>query len=371
LEPVAGRAAASALPFSVEMAGERALLQRDLDRYDAVLLCNVGRWTEGEAAVLRRYVAEGGTLVFFLGDQTDLESYNRRLAAPVVPRRSTAGRETVVPILPGRLVERVASPEGMIDPLEYRHPMLRAFRGAGGVGLHGTPVTRYFQVAVDSARDATVVLRVADSSDPLLIEQPVGRGRVVLMTTAIRADWTALPLLPSFVPLMQEMLGWCLAVSGNQSNVLVDQRPAVEGASFHSDRLDPGQLTSGFFTVRDEASQRETLYAANVDPRESDLRVAGAAKVRRLFADRVTIRGAVSSPTGDTSAGSSPPGAAADAPPVDTISDQSAHDSARLPIALLAVALGLALLETLWSARLARSQVADGGTLSDGRRTPT
>ena len=56
---------------------------------------------------------------------------------------------------------------------------------------------------------AKTVLALANG-DPLIVEQPVHRGRVVLVATSADPSWTSMPLCPSFVPLVQEIVAWCV-----------------------------------------------------------------------------------------------------------------------------------------------------------------
>ena len=73
-----------------------------------------------------------------------------------------------------------------------------------------------------------------DNGDPAVIEQRVGRGRTILLTTAVSPDcvdrttdpptpWTALTTWPSFPPLVQEMLTFAVRGRFDARNVLVGE----------------------------------------------------------------------------------------------------------------------------------------------------
>ena len=68
-----------------EVAPESAIMDRNLGRYQCVLLCNVAQFTASEARVLDAYLRSGGNLVFFLGDQVLPDRYNRELADGATP----------------------------------------------------------------------------------------------------------------------------------------------------------------------------------------------------------------------------------------------------------------------------------------------
>ncbi len=285
-----------AAPIEAEVALESAILERDLSRYDVLAMCNVAQFTPGEADVLSGYLRGGGSLLVFLGDQVMTERYNRELG-PGAPKEDR--------LLPAELGPAVDTPEGRLDPLEYRHPMLDAFRGAEHAALLTTPVDRHIRLSIPEDGPARVALRLP-GGDPLIVEQPFGRGRVVLVATSPDTSWTPWPLLPSYVPLIQEMAAFCLADQMSGRNVAVgDTLRGLVTASSDSGAVDvrtpdgerrevrlagagnqrewtfPATWQSGVYAVRLAApDEQETLFAANVDTAESDLAQIGLERLR-------------------------------------------------------------------------------------------
>jgi len=292
LEGAAGYLAAALAPkegeepgpaVRVEVVSENALVERDLQRYDAVFLADVAQFTAGEARLLDGYVRGGGGLVIFLGPRVLANRYGRELGGQ-------GG------LLPAELGAAVEAPAGQLDPLEYRHPIVRKFRGHQRAGLLTTPVEKYFRLTVDPKSDAKVALATA-SGDPLVVEHPRGRGRVVLVATSADRTWTPMPLWPSFVPLVQEMLAF--ATSGHQAarNVLVGQPiggplPTVAGPGSVEVRTPRGRTeaarpredgpvrtwrfsgttTSGLYEAAfDTPAVQPEQFAVNLDTLESDL----------------------------------------------------------------------------------------------------
>ena len=182
-----------------EVAAENALLDRNLGGYDCVLLANVAQFTASEARVLDAYLQSGGSLVFFLGHQVLADRYNRELGGAGQGR---AGRPRILPARLGAVVDR---PQFRLDPLGYRHPIVQPFRGRGEASLLTTPVLKYYKLAMPENSRAKTVLAIANG-DPLVVEEPIHRGRVVLVATSAEPSWTAMPLWPSFVPLVQEIV---------------------------------------------------------------------------------------------------------------------------------------------------------------------
>ena len=106
--------------------------------------------------------------------------------------------------------------------MEYAHPIVRPFRGRELAGLLTTPVDRHIKATVPEDGAAQVVLKTS-TGDPLIVEEAIGRGRVVLVTTSADASWTDMPAWPSYVPIVHELLTFCVAGQLQQQNVRVGQ----------------------------------------------------------------------------------------------------------------------------------------------------
>jgi len=284
LAPLAGRSEHS--PVEVDVGAESALLERDLGSYDCVLLSNVARFTASEAQALDAYLARGGSLVFFLGDQVMPEEYNRQLGGEGGGPR----------LLPARLERLVSEPQLGLDPLGYRHPIVAAFRGRSKSGLLDTIVSKHVKLELRKDSAAAVALALANG-DPLVVEEPIRRGRVVLVATSADVSWTPMPVWFSYVPLVQEILAWCASGEVAAQNVAVGEPLAIPAAAVAGDapvalerpdgqvrslplRTEAGQglwtygetYRSGVYTARFGPPPRHSrTFAVNVDPRESDL----------------------------------------------------------------------------------------------------
>lgn len=202
--------------IQVDVRTESALAEADLHRYDCLFLCNVARFSREEAGVLHDFVHDGGGLVIVLGDQVQPENYNQQLGAGEAKTR----------VLPARLETAAATAQYFFDPLQYRHPIVEPFRGFELSGLLTTPVWRYFKVERYDQATARIALAF-QNGDPAIVEEAIGRGRTILLTTAASplsvdrstnppTPWTAMSTWPSFPPLVQEMLR--VAVQGRNQN---------------------------------------------------------------------------------------------------------------------------------------------------------
>jgi Mg-chelatase subunit ChlD len=196
-----------------EVVNESALLDTDLTQYDCVFLCNVSQFTEREANVLRSYLNFGGGVVFFLGDQVQPDNYNRLLAARDDPAKR---------VLPAQLLKPAEAAQYALDPLGYRHPLVAEFRDSEQAGLLTTPLQKYFKLQLAEPTRAQVAL-ATDSGDPLIVEETIGRGRSILVATSADATWTAMPMWPSYVPIVQELLMFAMHGRLQEHNVSVGQ----------------------------------------------------------------------------------------------------------------------------------------------------
>src|SRR5262249_60856034 len=79
--------------------------------------------------------------------------------------------------------------------LDAAHPALRDTKRFAGV--------KFFRYAPWDAAEANVLARLADGS-PLLTEQTVGSGRVLVLASPFDNIWNDLPVHPVFVPFVAE-----------------------------------------------------------------------------------------------------------------------------------------------------------------------
>lgn len=267
-----------------DIATEATWLERDLSAYDCIFLAEVSQFTAAEASALSAYLAGGGGLVTFLGPGVDVANYNERLNGEAK-------------LLPATIGELVTENQQAVDPLGYRHPIVAPFRDQEQSGLLTTPIKQYYRLAPASERGAQVVAGLSGGA-PLIVEAPAGRGVSILVaTSASDRDWTLLPVWPSFVPLVQEMLIAALQGESDDRNLLIGQpltgtlRSAAGDANVTIKLPNDSEVTvkaigeeavarwsyantqwSGVYRARWTApTTGSSLYAVNIETAESDL----------------------------------------------------------------------------------------------------
>ena len=180
--------------------------------------------------------------------------------------------------LTGSIVGGVRS----VVALDTEHPLAQtSFRAVGVERSLSLPTrpgeTILALVAAESAGHRS------EADAPFVVEKRIGKGRLLVLLTALDREWSSLVLRPAFVGFIRSAVDYLaqnlpLAAAAGQAVSI----PASSAQIFDADGqrvLALGNTTTrpvvripkpGFYTVR--APGREASMAVNIDPRESDLR---------------------------------------------------------------------------------------------------
>lgn len=295
-----------------ETVGESALLDRDLQDYDAIFLCDVPRLSASEATALRSYVMAGGGLVVFPGARVQADNYNSTLGAGDA---DGAAKDADGPpdglvtasqrVLPARLGDVVREGAHALDPGDFSHPLARSFQSVPGSGLFRIPLTFRYLKLTPHGPSSQVVFRFG-TGDPALVEEIVGRGRTFLFATAASTDsvdtsstpampWSALATARDFVSLIQELIPLVLggreasrnlavgdALSGTVGEGLPDRALVLTLPDGRTERIPLERVAgesrwsyeatdfSGIYAARrEDAASASELQAVNIDASES------------------------------------------------------------------------------------------------------
>ncbi len=170
------------------------LIGQDLSAYAVVVLANVSSLPEPLVAKLEEFVARGGGLMVFLGDQVDVAAYNRTLY------REGEG------LLPGELGEAFGPGDSQgeavgLSTTGLTHPVLDLFADPDSVDLSGVRLYRALTLTCPEGGAGRVLWR-ATTGQAAMAERLFGRGRVLVVTTSADAEWTNLPHKALFLPLV-------------------------------------------------------------------------------------------------------------------------------------------------------------------------
>jgi Aerotolerance regulator N-terminal/von Willebrand factor type A domain len=293
--------------FQVKTVTDVTFDHENLADYDMVALANVASVSEKRAQELEEFVARGGGLLMFLGEQTSAVRMNDLLYKD---------GKGILPVAIGSPVGEVNLKESAFDlrPLAIDRPPFDYFADERiRAALIHVPVYRFFSVTRrDDAPDVRVLAQFESPkaaltpSSPAVIEKTFGRGRTILVTTSADRDWNDLAVFPTYVPLVRETAYHLVRRPERFENLLVGDsyrrdlerfvqdvvlerggkqieviRPTAraEGAGFEL-RIDEAAKLGKAGVYRlvyldppesAEKPLRPTYIAVNVDTRESDL----------------------------------------------------------------------------------------------------
>ncbi|HEY3516823.1 MAG TPA: BatA domain-containing protein [Gammaproteobacteria bacterium] len=238
--------------------------------YSFVVVTDVGQLDAAQASAIEDYVEGGGRALLATG-----------------PRSSSV---TTLPVTGQTLrtnPQMGALGNVSVGEVDATHPVLR-----GVDELRAANFTR--SVNVEPGEADRVLMRLADGT-PLLLERPLGAGRVLLFTSSLDKEWNDLPLQPAFVPLMAGIANYLLGGAGFTSEADLGTTLGVRALGFAGAQIfDPsGDAALGLGAGSDDVlldqigfyevvgGGTSELVAVNFDARESDLAPVDASTLER------------------------------------------------------------------------------------------
>jgi hypothetical protein len=248
--------------FAVETALPGALATRQLGDFAAIVVSDAGLLNTAATEALTTYVQSGGAVLMTLGERAQQAGTIPVSGAKLArgEARSAAGKPA-----------RIAS-------LEQSHAVLRE----AGAWLR----IRFFRhVALEPPADARVLLSF-ENGTPLMLEQTVGTGRLLLLASPLDRRWNDLAIHPLFVRFVAEATAWLAGARFDAAAATVGMpldassvrrgggqvfNPAGERTTMLGGDDDQGLRwipdQAGFYEVR--GGGRSDFIAVNADPRES------------------------------------------------------------------------------------------------------
>ena len=230
-----------------------------------VVLADPGVLSPGFASGLQEFVKGGGSLLIAVGPNT-------AVANQVPVSGLTLGGS--------RLSDRTRELFQTIAQREQSHPVIEK-----AIGLE---TVKFYQLAQIDPGKAKVLAKTA-SGQPVLLEQQMGEGRILILASGLDNLGNNLPIHPAFLPFVERTAQYLSGQEESAQAVVVgetielraatDRAVTVEVLDANGNRaLSMDQAakatsyqppTEGFYEVR-RNSGRQTLVAANADRRESD-----------------------------------------------------------------------------------------------------
>ena len=211
-------------PFAVRVVPAENWGEVQLKDFQVVVLANVERFTKEHAQAVEQFVYGGGGLLVAPGNLSRYEEYNAALY------KAGAG------VLPGALYPPTAADGSQATSLlgiDLDHPVFRFVRGRPDP-LPPSTIARYFPA---TRRPDAKRLAEYGSGDAFLIAGESGRGRVLLVTVPLDADWSTLPLSNFYLPFVQSAVRYLAsgAIANRnlepEKTLVADVGTAAEGRS--------------------------------------------------------------------------------------------------------------------------------------------
>jgi hypothetical protein len=278
----------------------------NLDSVDVVVLANVPEITPDQADRLARYVRQGKGLVWFAGDQVKIAEWNERSAGV-----GTKTGKAETPLLPAVIRQVVNSGDALgagipLDPSMSDHILCRPLRSLPEDLL--SEARFLTQLEVQPTATSIPVLTLVGSGSPILLEQTLGRGHVLMFTTSAESTWNNMAMTPVFPLLMQQIVTYLAgrefeqpATVGDSLSLSYPERPDASDALFDTPSkkafpvpvreyrdqyvaLLENAQEAGFYLARVSVQAPGVPIAVNVDTSESEVACLPETELRASFA---------------------------------------------------------------------------------------
>jgi len=264
--------------------------------YDVLICHNMDQVDPETAEAFLQFVDRGGGLIFILGENTNIRSFNSILA----PKLN-------LPKLGEMIGTLSRGTSGFsLGEVDLAHPL---FSGVfeQEESSFAKPVFR-FAVSLQQQNDIDVILRYSNG-DPFLFEKRRGTGRILVMTSSLQPEFTDITRRTIFAPLISGMVGYAGAggvFSPQQMNageILRQKIPQekinssfeIERPDRQFDRLNALMTANGawlYYSQTDMPGIYKLLadgavlqqWTVALDPRESNFTAIAIDELKKQFA---------------------------------------------------------------------------------------
>ncbi len=272
--------------FEVTEIEPGAINTENIADIDGLVISNVNRFAPLEVEAISDYIEGGGGVIIFLGDKTDVGAYNRKL----------------LPIFGNVTIDnaQVGGAAGFytIDKVAWEHPIFSKFK-MGESPFEGANFFSFLKLVPAQAR---VIAWFSDGS-PAVIEPRQG---VLIFASSDDGFWNDFVATGQFVPLLHEALIYVSSQLTLKSSYLLGHEIAMRTRRVGGEVVldgPTGQIRQfpevigqtqryrirvadepGVYFLRTE-DETLTVFAVNVDVRESDLARLQPDAYRDAFGD--------------------------------------------------------------------------------------
>jgi hypothetical protein len=185
----------------------------DLEDFAAIVIPNVTVLSDKAVNRLSQFVANGGGLWLALGPRTDVDAFNKWLFND---------GDGLSPVALSRMVDetRGDSTKPAINPFLKSHRATSNLADNDQLDTGEVRVSRRFRFQMPTDDHHVSVLLDLSTGDPLVVENRVGKGRVIVQAVPLRFQWSSLAVSQSFVVMVHDWLGYLTEPRATQHNLL-------------------------------------------------------------------------------------------------------------------------------------------------------
>jgi len=260
-------------PRVISHPGNKVIPTTDIEMAHLIITADV--ISQENLVSLRRYLESGRTLLLVMKSADTAATI-----ADLARIDNLESEEADV----DKLVAMHRSGYAMLDRIELKHPLLGPFSKPRFGDFTQIHFWKYRRISIEDLPDARV-LASFDSGDPALIEQPVGKGSLLVLTCGWHPSDSQLALSSKFVPLLYSILEYGGVLTEQQLQYFVgDNVPIPQSIKYKASKLQIRKPDDSLisldasqqaFTQTDlpgiyviESSAGDKLFAINLDPKE-------------------------------------------------------------------------------------------------------
>lgn len=199
------------------------LANADLSLQRAVVIPNLTRLDHDAIEKLTEFVSEGGGLWVGLGPRTEVDTFNQQWFADASGLAPLRLDRVIDSQSPDASDQEENGPGGIeplrIDPFRSRHPATRHVADDSQLDLSDAVVTRRFQFVLGETPESVSALLRLSNGDPLVVENFVGKGRVLIQAVPLRLQWSDLARTQSFVVMVRDWVDYLAQPKATQYNL--------------------------------------------------------------------------------------------------------------------------------------------------------
>ena len=263
--------------YSVRSIPWISLPSEQLDNIDVIILADVPEITEEQVDGLSHFVSMGKGLVWFGGDNVKTALWNERMS-----RRPN----TLLPATLGKRVEIGNTASTVGSPLNHEMPLHGVCLPLRSLPDDLLSETLFLnRLDVKPSPSSSIILSLAGSGAPILLEHSLGRGHVFMFTTSAETSWNNMAQTPVFPMLMQQIVTYLTGrefekprIVGDSISLSYVEQPDVGDAVFETPSKElitvPVSEYRDQFEARLENSKESGFYEARVSVQSAGMPIA-------------------------------------------------------------------------------------------------